>query len=48
MSFATPGGQRVALYELARPQVARGFEGRSDFPVGSASGRRPKRSVGGR
>jgi hypothetical protein len=36
MSFATPGGQRVALYELARPDVAKHFEGRMDFDVGQS------------
>jgi hypothetical protein len=30
-SFTTPGGQRIALYELSRPQVARHFDGRVDF-----------------
>lgn len=30
-SFATPGGHRVALYELTRPEVAKHFEGRRDF-----------------
>jgi len=30
-SFATPGGQRVAIYELARPEVAEHFLGRMDF-----------------
>ena len=30
-SFATPGGQRIAVYELTRPGVAEGFEGRFDF-----------------
>ena len=30
-SFATPGGHRIALYELSRPAVARHFEGRRDF-----------------
>ena len=30
-SFVTPGGQRIALYELARPQVAAHFDGRKDF-----------------
>jgi hypothetical protein len=30
-SFRTPGGHRVALYQLARPEVARSFEGRRDF-----------------
>src|SRR3954468_4303882 len=28
VSFATPGGQRVAFYELARPEVAKHFVGR--------------------
>jgi len=30
-SFATPGGQRIALYELTRPDVVKHFEGRRDF-----------------
>jgi hypothetical protein len=30
-SFRTPGGQRIALYELSRPQAAAHFEGRRDF-----------------
>ena len=30
-SFNTPGGQRIAFYELARPQVATHFDGRRDF-----------------
>jgi hypothetical protein len=30
-SFKTPGGQRIAVYELARPQVAEHFMGRRDF-----------------
>lgn len=30
-SFRTPGGQRVALYQLTRPEAAAGFEGRVDF-----------------
>ena len=30
-SFKTPGGQRVAVYELTRPQVGASFEGRKDF-----------------
>ena len=30
-SFATPGGHRVAVYELARPQVEAHFKGRIDF-----------------
>jgi hypothetical protein len=30
-SFTTPGGKRVALYELRRPEVANHFAGRRDF-----------------
>ena len=30
-SFVAPGGQRVALYELTRPEVEAHFEGRVDF-----------------
>jgi hypothetical protein len=30
-SFETPGGHRVAVYQLTRPDVARHFEGRRDF-----------------
>lgn len=30
-SFETPGGHRIALYQLTRPEVARHFEGRRDF-----------------
>jgi hypothetical protein len=30
-SFHTPGGQRIALYQLTRPEAARHFEGRFDF-----------------
>ena len=30
-SFQTPGGHRVALYQLTRPEVAAGFAGRRDF-----------------
>lgn len=30
-SFRTPGGHRIAVYELARPDVAEHFEGRRDF-----------------
>jgi hypothetical protein len=30
-SFRTPGGQRIALYQLTRPGVATHFEGRQDF-----------------
>ena len=31
VSFATPGGQRVAIYQLARPEAAKHFVGRKDF-----------------
>lgn len=31
VSFETPGGQRVALYELTRPEAAAQFVGRRDF-----------------
>ncbi|MGH2406547.1 MAG: VOC family protein [Candidatus Limnocylindrales bacterium] len=30
-SFAAPGGQRLAIYELTRPGVEAGFSGRRDF-----------------
>jgi hypothetical protein len=30
-SFRTPGGHRVALYQLTRPDAATHFEGRRDF-----------------
>ena len=30
-SFVTPGGQRIALYEAARPGVLQHFLGRKDF-----------------
>lgn len=30
-SFDAPGGQRLALYELARPEVEAHFTGRRDF-----------------
>ena len=30
-SFTTPGGHRVAVYELSRPEVGAHFEGRRDF-----------------
>jgi hypothetical protein len=30
-SFEAPGGHRVALYQLTRPEVAAHFEGRRDF-----------------
>jgi hypothetical protein len=30
-SFVTPGGQRLAVYELTRPDVEAHFEGRRDF-----------------
>jgi hypothetical protein len=30
-SFRSPGGHRIALYQLVRPEVGRHFEGRRDF-----------------
>ena len=30
-SFSTPGGHRVAIYELRRPEVVEHFAGRRDF-----------------
>lgn len=30
-TFRTPGGQRIAIYELARPGVEASFAGRRDF-----------------
>lgn len=30
-SFRTPGGHRVAIYELTRPEVVEQFSGRRDF-----------------
>ena len=30
-AFSTPGGHRVAIYELTRPEVAEGLQGRRDF-----------------
>ena len=42
-SFATPGGQRVAIYQLTRPEVAKHFVGRVDFPIGPASEKPAKR-----
>jgi hypothetical protein len=30
-SFSAPGGQRIAVYELARPNVEEHFAGRRDF-----------------
>src|ERR1043165_21898 len=31
MSFSMPGGHRIALYQLVRPQVGAQFEGHRDF-----------------
>ena len=31
LSFTAPGGQRLALFELSRPEVERHFRGRRDF-----------------
>ncbi len=36
VSFATPGGQRVAIYQLTRPEAAKHFLGRMDFALGKA------------
>jgi hypothetical protein len=30
-SFTTPGGERLAIYQLTRPQVVESFAGRRDF-----------------
>ena len=30
-SFTTPGGHRLAFYELSRPEVVKHFEGRRNF-----------------
>ena len=30
-TFRSPGGQRIGLYELTRPEVAEHFAGRADF-----------------
>lgn len=30
-TFATPGGQRIGIYERTRPRVEASFEGRRDF-----------------
>jgi hypothetical protein len=30
-SFVAPGGQRLAIYQLSRPGVEAGFEGRREF-----------------
>jgi hypothetical protein len=30
-SFQTPGGHRIALYQLTRPEVLAHFNGRRDF-----------------
>lgn len=30
-SFETPGGERLAIYQLTRPQVIESFSGRHDF-----------------
>ena len=32
-SLVAPGGQRIGIYQLTRPEVGRHFEGRLDFPV---------------
>jgi hypothetical protein len=30
-SFRTPGGHRIAIYQLTRPEAGNHFEGRRDF-----------------
>jgi hypothetical protein len=40
VSFATPGGQRVAIYQLARPEAANSFVGRIDFELTKAGKKR--------
>jgi hypothetical protein len=40
VSFATPGGQRVAIYQLARPEAANSFVGRIDFELAKAGKKR--------
>jgi len=40
ISFATPGSQRVAVYELTRPEAANHFVGRMDFALGPATKKR--------
>lgn len=30
-SFRAPGGQRIAIYELTRPEAGKHFDGRRDF-----------------
>ncbi len=37
MSFVTPGVQRIAFYQLTRPEVASHFVGRTDFAIASTS-----------
>ena len=41
-SFSTPGGQRIAIYQLTRPGAADHFVGRMDFPMAPASEKRSK------
>ena len=36
VTFRSPGGQRIGLYELTRPEVDDHFAGRADFGKGSA------------
>ena len=40
VSFETPGGQRVAIYQLTRPEAAKSFVGRIDFELGKATKKR--------
>jgi len=48
ISFATPGGQRVAVYQLTRPEVAKHFVGRMDFPIGPAIDKRADKGAAAR
>jgi hypothetical protein len=40
VSFAAPGGQRVAIYQLIRPEAAKSFVGRIDFELAKAGKKR--------
>jgi hypothetical protein len=39
-SFKAPGGQRIAIYQLTRPDAASHFEGRRDFTATAGAGKR--------
>jgi hypothetical protein len=38
-SFEAPGGERIAIYQLTRPDAASHFEGRRDFGAKGTQGR---------